>query len=119
MTRKQLEEQIFLFLKNNSGDGTDWANQFVRISILLDHLEEGVVHFFFRKTDGTLRSAYGTRNNEIVSRHIADKGGEGFDSRQFNGTLPFFDLEKDAWRCLRVTSLQEIDNDYGDFVTES
>lgn len=77
---------------------------------LLNAMDGDVAHFHFRKKDGTVRSAYGTREPEIIDKYAPseDDGNE----RPKTGTVAFFDIEKKAWRCFRVESLIDIDNDY-------
>lgn len=78
---------------------------------LLNAMEGDVAHFRFRKKDGTLRSAYGTREPEIIDRYATSgEGGEGAEPR--TGTVAFFDIEKRAWRSFRVETLIDIDRDY-------
>lgn len=36
---------------------------------LLDRLRNGIAHFTFEKSDGTLREAFGTRNNDLIPKY--------------------------------------------------
>ena len=85
-----------------------------RFSDLYDMLHEGIAHFWFLKNDGTLRSAYGTLVLDIVRRHggIDDKESERCSHPEKTGVVTYFDLEKDAWRCFKADSIQEIDLEY-------
>lgn len=76
-------------------------------------LEDGVAHFWFRKADGSLRSAYGTLNRAIIERHGGIPEGEEKKEKAFSGAVPYYDLEKDAWRCFKADSIQEVDFEYG------
>ncbi len=76
-------------------------------------LTEGIVHFWFRKRDGSLRSAYGTLVMDVIARHGGIPQGERQEDRPTNGSVSYFDLEKDAWRCFKADSVQEIDYEYG------
>ena len=73
-----------------------------------------VIHFVYRKTDGSERHAYGTRDMEILSRHNALAGAKGRKSlgHVSTGTFPYFDLQRQAWRCFRIDSLLSIDKNY-------
>ena len=75
-------------------------------------LVEEVVHFVFEKTDGTTRDAYGTRAVDVIRRYDTGSGGRK-PQRAFNGTFPYFDIEKGEWRCFRVDRFLSIDRDYG------
>lgn len=85
-----------------------------RFNDLYDLLREGIGHFWFIKRDGTLRSAYGTLVMDIIARHGGVPEGEQREERAFSGNVSYFDLEKDAWRCFKADSIQEIDFHYGE-----
>jgi len=61
-------------------------------------LSEGKVKFSFEKLDGTLREAEGTTNSEMIPSSQHPQGGKGP-----TGTC-FYDLEKQAWRCISLDS---------------
>ena len=64
-------------------------------------LAQGPVRFAFIKRDGTLREAYGTRNMSLVPEEHRPKGTD----KRTPGTIPFWDLEAEAWKSLREDSL--------------
>lgn len=74
-------------------------------------LAEEVVHFVFEKTDGTTRDAYGTRAVDVIRRYETAPAAQK-PQRAFNGTFPYFDIEKGEWRCFRVDKFVKIDKDY-------
>ena len=96
----------------------DWPiNETFNLLILLDELKkrmaDEVTHFSFRKKDGTIRQAYGTRTSEVIVRH------EGAllppeDKRQTHstGVFPYYDIERQAWRSFKLELLQDIDRGY-------
>ena len=91
----------------------DWpVDETFRLLVLLEELKkrmkEDVVHFTFTKKDGTLRQAYGTRANDVLIQRNSVPGGQGPN----RGTFPYFDIERQAWRCFKVESLMEIDRGY-------
>ena len=113
-------------MPNNTADFrsevTDWikarmgeaagASAASRFFDAYDMLKSGIAHFWFTKKDGSVRSAYGTLDMGIVQRHGGtpkDKSGP----KAFNGTVAYYDLEKDAWRCFYVDSVKEVDFEYG------
>ena len=57
-------------------------------------LNEGVVKFAFKKVGGSLRIALGTRSLNQIPLAKHPKGG-----REVESTIPYYDLEKGAWRC--------------------
>ena len=84
-----------------------------RFNDVYDLLKEGITHFWFRKRDGSLRSAYGTLVMDIIARHGGIPDGKEREDRPFNGSVSYFDLEKDEWRRFKADSIQEIDFEYG------
>jgi hypothetical protein len=63
-------------------------------------LMSGPVRFAFRKKDGSLRLAYGTLDLTKIPNDQQPKGGQAPPR-----TLPFFDLEKFAWRSVSEAEL--------------
>jgi len=68
---------------------------------LRNKLRNGPVRFAFRKKDGSLRLAYGTTDLSKIPDDQHPKG---------TGTvspliLPFYDLEKFAWRSISIGQL--------------
>ena len=74
---------------------------------LKETLKQGVVSFSFIKQDGTLRSATGTMNEGLFQytykndRHIQKE-------LSYTGTVVFWDLEANDWRCCRVDRLKAV-----------
>ena len=95
----------------------DWPLQDTfQLMTLVDELKgrmrEEVSHFSFRKKDGTVRQAYGTRASEVIVRHV---GALMPPEKQRQGTgsaFPYFDIERQAWRSFRVDNLIDIDRGY-------
>ena len=77
---------------------------------LLETMDHGVAHFSFSKNDGSIRHAYGTRLPSILEKYV--KGKKEENNRPAQGTVPFFDIEKEEWRCFRAGSLKKIYDDY-------
>ena len=75
-------------------------------------LKEGITHFWFFKTDGTLRSAYGTLNQDIIERHGGIPKKKKGPEKTFSGAVSYFDLEKDEWRSFKANAIKMMDHDY-------
>lgn len=92
-------------------------NETFLLMILLDELKkrmkEDVVCFSFRKKDGTIRSAYGTRVPEVIHRHeTPSASAQKKHPRCAPGTFPYFDIERRAWRCFKVEGIMDINRGY-------
>lgn len=80
---------------------------------LKKRMKEEVTHFSFRKKDGSIRQAYGTRASEVIVRHEgAVLPPEEKRLNRSGGTFPYFDIERQAWRSFKLESLLDIDRGY-------
>lgn len=113
MSTEEFKNKISSWIRSRTTDGELAMSQIFRFNDLYDLLREGVTHFWFRKSDGSLRSAYGTLNMAIIERHNGVPEGDERSSRAFSGAVSYFDLEKDAWRSFKADSVQEVDFEYG------
>lgn len=115
MEREDYIKTVDKYVSSKLGFSVESQNIMLRFEELYKQFHEGIAHFWYRKSDGTLRSAYGTLLMDIVQKH----GGvpEGKTVRAFSGAVSYFDLEKDSWRSFKIESLQEVDLGYGDEVT--
>ncbi len=107
--KKTVADWVYL----TRGTSEDSKNRVLRFEDVYDLMKEGIAHFWFRKKDGSLRNAYGTLVMEIIDRHGGIPEGAERNARPFHGNVSYFDLEKDAWRCFKADSVQEIDFHYG------
>ena len=112
MTAESFKSKIAGWIHSQTADYDRARDQVLRFNDVYDMLREGITHFWFRKGDGSLRSAYGTLDMTIVERHGGVPKEKESEDRPINGTVSYFDLEKDAWRCFKADAVQEIDFDY-------
>ena len=73
-----------------------WAN--IKLRALLG---KKVVEFYFKKTDGTLRQAFGT----LMSDRIPETKGT---KKTADSCQVYFDTEKEEWRCSKKCNLIKI-----------
>lgn len=64
-------------------------------------MREGVVGFYYRKSDGSVRKAYGTLKDVPAG---ATLGGKKVTKPSYK-TMSYFDIEKNAFRCFKVENL--------------
>ena len=103
---------IDIYLDARFGQGSIQAITIMAdIAELKKMLTEEVVHFVFEKADGTRRDAYGTRAVDVIRRYETAVANQK-PQRAFNGTFPYFDIEKGEWRCFKVDRFVMIDKDY-------
>lgn len=74
-------------------------------------LSEGQVTFTFKKANGEIRTATGTRilNPAIAMGYTEDDKPKGI-RKEVPGVIAFWDIDKGAWRSVREDSIISIDN---------
>ena len=76
---------------------------------LREKLQQGEVKFVFKKVDGSLRTAVGTTNLDLVPQDLWPKDmtsvEESNDKQKDMGVVRFFDCEKGAWRSCKVENI--------------
>lgn len=99
--RSQLAEVMNLawqFIKRNGYNLSEalkvaWANIKLRTK-----MKQGIVKFYFKKVDGSLREAYGTLKESMLP---VTK-----EERKTNVTCQtYYDTEKQSWRCFKKANL--------------
>ena len=77
------------------------------IKTLRERMQNGSVKFSYTKLDGTLRTAIGTTNLEMIPEefHPKDTGMNTSEAIQ-----RYFDLDKNSWRSFTKTNLLSIDD---------
>ena len=74
------------------------------------HLEEGVVTFTFKKANGETRVAHGTRIlDPVVATGYSDEYAPKGIRRESPGVVPYWDIDKEAWRSVCEASIISID----------
>ena len=112
MERTEFKKTVSDWIRSKYVSSDESLRRTFRFNDVYDLLKEGIAHFWFRKADGSLRSAYGTLDMTIIERHGGVPEGVERKGRPFSGKVSYFDLERDAWRCFRADSVQEIDHSF-------
>ena len=74
-------------------------------------METEIVHFFYRKGDGSLRSAYGTRDHAFIKEHLGDPQKDSEKAKPIR-TFTYFDIGREGWRSFRPESIDRLDLEY-------
>ena len=72
------------------------------IKDLKEAMKKGVVKFQYMKKNGTLRTATGTMNMNLINDNYSFRGGEGPSK---HGYTSYWDTDKGDWRCFNDASL--------------
>lgn len=100
-TLKEVMLLAWQFVKKNGYTMSEamkvaWTN--IKLRALLG---KKVVEFYFKKTDGTLRQAFGT----LMSDRVPETKGT---KRTAENCQVYFDTEKEEWRCFKKCNLIKI-----------
>lgn len=95
---KEVMSMAWSFVRKNGYSMSEalkcaWANLKLKAA-----LKVKVVEFYFKKTDGTLRQAFGT----LMSNRVPETKGT---KRTANNCQVYFDTEKEEWRCFKKCNL--------------
>ena len=100
-TMKSIMVEAWSFVKKNGYTISEalhvaWTNFKLRKA-----LRKGVVEFYFKKVDGSIRQAFGT----LKPGEIPTTNGT---RHQYTGTQVYYDTEKADWRCYKTCNLLRI-----------
>ena len=76
------------------------------IELLQCRLMNGTAHFLYKKKDGSIREAWGTLLDKVVSNNINGNG----EPRRFFNCQAYFDVEEQGWRSFKYENLITILN---------
>ena len=79
---------------------TDGLDEFINA------LQNRIVRFSYKKTDGSVREAIGTMKPSVLST-LSAKMQSG-QKRHSTGCIVYFDLEREDWRCFRPENFLSI-----------
>lgn len=88
------------FVKRNGIELAEALRKAWQVFKLKAQMAKGIVRFYFRKVDGTIREAYGTLKAELMPEI------KGSDNRKKNDSVQvYFDTEKQEFRCFKLANL--------------
>lgn len=98
---KEVMQMAWSFVRKNGYSMSEalkcaWANLKLKAA-----LKVKVVEFYFKKTDGTLRQAFGT----LMSDRVPETKGT---KKTADNCQVYFDTEKEEWRCFKKCNLVKI-----------
>ena len=98
---KEVMQMAWSFVRKNGYSMSEalkcaWANLKLKTA-----LKAKIVEFYFKKTDGTLRQAFGT----LMSDRVPETKGT---KKTADHCQVYFDTEKEEWRCFKKCNLIKI-----------
>ena len=82
------------------------------IAACVEQMREGAAHFFFLKTNGDTREAWGTTDTGFVNKHWTPSPTSRRKEPKGPGSSAFFDLQKLEWRSFNWSRFIRLDRDY-------
>lgn len=97
---RSIMQMAWQFVKRNGMTLADALKKAWQVFKLKTQMMKGIVRFYFRKVDGTIREAYGTLRTDLMPEI------KGEDNRRKNDTVQtYFDTEKQEFRCFKLANL--------------
>ncbi|MCC8186637.1 MAG: SH3 beta-barrel fold-containing protein [Bacteroides sp.] len=98
-TLREVMHMAWQFIKRNGFTMSEALRQAWAVIKLRVRLSSGIIRFYFRKVDGTIREAWGT----LASDRVPETKGS---NRKLNDTLQtYFDTEVGEWRSFKKVNL--------------
>ena len=75
--------------------------------MLREKISDGLVHFSFKKKDGTIREAFGTINPDLFKKITGNEinANNGESSTQNPAIGVYFDIESTGWRSYIIENI--------------
>lgn len=97
---RSIMQMAWQFVKRNGMTLADALKKAWQVFKLKAQMMKGIVRFYFRKVDGTIREAYGTLKADLMPEI------KGEDSRRKNDTVQtYFDTERQEFRCFKLANI--------------
>lgn len=91
------------FVKRNGLELSEALKKAWQVFKLKAKMAKGIVRFYFRKVDGSIREAYGTLRSDLMPEIKGD------DTRKKNDTVQaYYDTEKQSFRCFKLANLVQV-----------
>lgn len=97
---RSIMQMAWQFVKRNGMTLADALKKAWQVFKLKAQMAKGIVRFYFRKVDGTIREAYGTLRTDLMPEI------KGEDNRRKNDTVQtYFDTERQEFRCFKLANI--------------
>ena len=97
---RAIMQMAWQFVKRNGMTLADALKKAWQVFKLKVQMMKGIVRFYFRKVDGTIREAYGTLRTDLMPEI------KGEDNRRKNDTVQtYFDTERQEFRCFKLANI--------------
>lgn len=100
---RTIMQMAWQFVKRNGMTLAEGLKKAWQVFKLKAQMMKGIVRFYFRKVDGSIREAYGTLKADLMPEI------KGEDNRRKNDTVQtYFDTEKQEFRCFKIANIETL-----------
>ena len=97
---RSIMQMAWQFVKRNGMTLAEGLKKAWQVFKLKAQMMKGIVRFYFRKVDGSIREAYGTLRTDLMPEI------KGADNRKKNDTVQvYFDTERQEFRCFKIANI--------------
>ncbi len=97
---RAIMQMAWQFVKRNGMTLAEGLKKAWQVFKLKAQMMKGIVRFYFRKVDGSIREAYGTLRADLMPEI------KGEDNRKKNDTVQvYFDTERQEFRCFKIANI--------------
>lgn len=98
---RKIMQMAWQFVKRNGIELSEALKKAWQVFKLKAKMAKGIVRFYFRKVDGTIREAYGTLRTDLIPQTDSTS-----DGRKKNDTVQsYYDTERQSFRCFKLANL--------------
>lgn len=98
---RTIMQMAWQFVKRNGFELSEALKQAWQVFKLKKQMLKGIVKFYYKKVDGSIREAYGTLKSELMPAIDTSN-----DRRLKNPTVQvYFDTERQEFRCFKVANV--------------
>ena len=98
---RTIMQMAWQFVKRNGFELSEALKQAWQVFKLKKQMLKGIVKFYYKKVDGSIREAYGTLKSELMPAIDTSN-----DRRLKNPTVQvYFDTERQEYRCFKVANV--------------
>ena len=102
---RSIMQMAWQFVKRNGIELSEALKKAWQVFKLKAKMAKGIVRFYFRKVDGSIREAYGTLRADLIPQSEASS-----DNRKKNDTVQaYFDTKRGEFRCFKLANLVTVD----------
>lgn len=102
---RSIMKMAWQFVKRNGIELSEALKKAWQVFKLKAKMAKGIVKFYFRKVDGSIREAYGTLRADLIPQTEASSS----DRKKNDTVQAYYDTEKMSFRCFKLANLVTVE----------